>query len=133
MGTGRVRSTSLKASEPTTKSKRPIETIFTKPSSQEDWLVKALETIRVPSEGSAYSRMPWQSRIADDGTLKAALRGTKISKPLTQINKVYRIADSVFISGMHSAKLETAAYNKRRSGLGKGHFLAEVLVMSLLN
>lgn len=56
--------------------------IFTKSSSQKDQLTKPPETIRIPSEGSFYSKMPWHSRIADDGTLKAALMGTKVSKPL---------------------------------------------------
>ena len=56
--------------------------ISTKPSSQKDRLSKPPEKNRARSEGSAYSKMPWHSRIADDG-LKAAFQGTAAIKPPT--------------------------------------------------
>ena len=60
--------------------------IFTNPSSQKDQLAKSPENIRIRSDGLAYSKMPWHTRIADDDTLKAALRGTEAPKLLTQID-----------------------------------------------
>ncbi len=63
--------------------------VSTKPSSQEHWLAKPPEPIRIRSEGSAYSKMPWHSRIADDGNLEVALRGTKYPKaPIFDSNQL---------------------------------------------
>lgn len=78
--------------------------ISTKSSSPKDRLAKPSDNIRARSEGSACSKMPWHSRIADDGTLKAALRGTEAPKPLTPTEyvSIRESANSDATSGVHS-------------------------------
>ena len=80
--------------------------ISTKLSSQRNQLVKPPEHLRARSEEIAYSKMPWHSRIADEGSLKAALRGTEALKPLEQESHVHENAAPILIPGVHGAEPE---------------------------
>lgn len=87
--------------------------IPTQISSQKNQLVKPPERVRARSEEIAYSKMPWHSRIADESTLKAALRGTTAVKPLIQENQIYENAAPALILGVGGAELEIPVPKRR--------------------